>query len=49
MRPGGIHYRVRIALVIKGSWVDQVQVARRFGGQVEDVPTLFRILIRLAI
>ena len=45
----GIHHRVRIALVIEGRRVDQVQVACRFGGQVEDVPTLLGILIWLAI
>ena len=46
---GGIDRRVRVAPVSESRRVNQSQVARRLGGQVENIPTLFCILVRLAI
>src|SRR5437588_2896695 len=40
---------VIIAPVTESGRVDQLQVASRFGGHVEHIPTLGRILIWLAI
>src|SRR5947209_18765090 len=46
---GSKDYRVIIAPITEGGRVDQLQVASRLRSHVEHIPTLGRILIRLAI
>src|SRR5207237_9377783 len=46
---GSKDYRVIIAPITEGGSVDQLQVASRLRSHVEHIPTLGRVLIRLAV